>query len=49
MRLGMFTHNNMETRKSTDGNAVVFMVLKSLCRFLLFGLCMLLWILLDVG
>jgi hypothetical protein len=39
----------METRKSTDGDAVVFMALKLLCCFLLFGMCMLLWILLDIG
>ncbi len=49
LRLVMFTQNNMETRKNTDGDAVVFMALKSLCHFLLFGLCMLLWILLDAG
>jgi hypothetical protein len=39
----------METRKITDGDAEVFMALKSLCHFLLFGMCMLLWILLDAG
>jgi hypothetical protein len=39
----------METRKNTDGDAVVFMVLKFLYRFLLFGMSMLLGILLDVG
>jgi hypothetical protein len=47
LRLVMFSHNGMEARKSTDGDAVVFMVLKFLCHFLLFGMCMLLWILLD--
>jgi hypothetical protein len=47
LRLVMFTHNGMETRKSTDGDEVVFMVLKSLYCFLLFRMCMLLWILLD--
>jgi hypothetical protein len=36
-QLGVFTHNGMEIRKSTDGNAMVFMALKSLCHFLLFG------------
>jgi hypothetical protein len=39
----------METRKNTDGDATVFMVLKFLCHFLLFGMSMILWILLDVG
>jgi hypothetical protein len=39
----------MEMRKNNDGNVVVFMALKYLCRFLLFGMSMLLWILLDVG
>jgi len=39
----------METRKNINGDAVVFMVLKFLCRFLLFGMCMLLWILPDAG
>ncbi len=47
--LGVFSDNGMETRKNTYGDVVVFMALKSLCHFLLFGLCMLLWILLDVG
>jgi hypothetical protein len=49
LRLVVFTQNDMETRKNIDGDAAVFMALKSLCRFLLFGLCMLLWILLDLG
>jgi hypothetical protein len=39
----------METRKNTDGDVVVFMALKYLCHFILFGMSMLLWILLDVG
>jgi hypothetical protein len=39
----------METRKSNDGNAVVFMALFFLCRFLLFGMIELEWILLDIG
>jgi hypothetical protein len=49
LQLVVFTQNGMETRKSTNGDAVVFMALKSLCHFLFFGLHMLLWILLDVG
>ncbi len=43
----MFTHNGMETRKSTDGDAVMFMALKFLCHFFIFGMCMLMWILLG--
>jgi hypothetical protein len=39
----------METSKNTDGDAMVFMALMFLFLFLLFGMCMLLWILLDVG
>jgi hypothetical protein len=46
-QLGVFTHDGMERRKSTNGDAVVFMTLNFLCCFLLFGMCMLLWILLD--
>jgi len=46
--LVVFTHNDMETRKNTNGDVVVFMALKFLC-LLLFGMCMLLWILLNVG
>jgi hypothetical protein len=38
----------METRNNSDGDAMVFMALKFLCHFLLFGMSMLLWILLDV-
>jgi hypothetical protein len=36
----------MEARKNTNGDVVVFMALKFLCHFLLFGM---LWMLLDVG
>jgi len=39
----------METRKNTNGDTMVFMALMFLCRFLLFGMSVLLWILLDVG
>jgi hypothetical protein len=39
----------MEARKNNNGDAVLFMALKFLCRFLLFGMNMLLWMLLDVG
>jgi len=39
----------METRKSTDGDAMVFMTLKFLCCFPLFGMWMMLWILFDVS
>ncbi len=39
----------METSKNIDGDAMVFMVLMFLFLFLLFGMCMLLWILLDAG
>jgi hypothetical protein len=37
----------METRKRSEGDAVVFMALMFLCRFLLFGMSELLWIILD--
>jgi hypothetical protein len=47
LRLVVFIHNGMETRKSTDGDVVVLTALKYLCSFLLFGMCMLLWILLG--
>jgi hypothetical protein len=49
LRLVVFTHNDMETRKSTNGDAMMLTALKSLCSFLLFGMCMQLWILLDAG
>jgi hypothetical protein len=39
----------METRKRKESNVVVFMALMFLCRFLLFGMNVLLWILLDAG
>jgi hypothetical protein len=39
----------METRKRNEGDAVVFMALMFLCRFLLFGMSELLWIILDIG
>jgi hypothetical protein len=39
----------MSTRKRTDGNAVMFMALMFLCRFLLFGMSELEWILLDAS
>jgi len=39
----------METRKSSDGDAVAFMALMFLCCFILFGMNELQWILLDVG
>ncbi len=39
----------METRKRSDGDAVVFMALMFLCCFLLFGMSELEWILLDIG
>jgi hypothetical protein len=39
----------METRKKGDGNAMVFMAFMSLCRFLLFGMNELEWMLLDTG
>ncbi len=37
----------MVTRKRSEGDAVVFMALMFLCRFLLFGMSELLWIILD--
>jgi len=37
----------METKKRNDGNVVVFLVFMFLCRFLLFGMSELEWILLD--
>jgi len=37
----------MATRKRSEGDAVVFMALMFLCRFLLFGMSELLWIILD--
>jgi hypothetical protein len=39
----------MEIRKNIDGDAVVFMALMFSCRFYLFGMNVLLWILLDHG
>jgi hypothetical protein len=45
-RLHMTT---METRKNTNGDAMVFMALMFLCRFLLFRMRMLLWILSDAS
>jgi hypothetical protein len=39
----------METRERSDEGAVVFMALMFLCRFLLFGMNELEWILLDMG
>jgi hypothetical protein len=39
----------METKKKNEGNAVMFMVLMFLSRFLLFGMNELLWIILDTG
>ncbi len=39
----------METRKKSKGDAVVFMALMFLFIFLLFGMSVLLYILLDVG
>ncbi len=39
----------METRKRSDGNAMVFMALMLLCCFLLFGMSEQEWILLDTG
>jgi hypothetical protein len=39
----------METRKRSEGDAMVFMPLMFLCHFFLFGMIVLLWILLDAG
>jgi hypothetical protein len=39
----------MEIRKNIDGDAVMLMALMFLCRFLLLGMSVLLWILLNVG
>ncbi len=39
----------METKKKSDGGAVVFMALMFLCRFLLLGMNELEWILMDTG
>jgi len=39
----------METKKKNEGNAVMFMVLMFLSRFLLFGMNELLWTILDTG
>jgi hypothetical protein len=39
----------METRKKSDGDALVFMALMFLCLFYLFGMSELEWILLDIG
>jgi len=39
----------METRKRSDEDVVVFMALMFLCRFILFGMSELEWILLDTG
>ncbi len=39
----------MEIRKKSEGDVVVFMDLMFLCCFLLFGMNVMLWILLDVG
>jgi hypothetical protein len=39
----------METRKKSEGDAVVFIALMFLFHFLLFGMSELLWIILDTG
>jgi hypothetical protein len=39
----------MEIKKSTNGDAMVFMAWMFLRHFLLFGMSVLLWILLDIG
>lgn len=39
----------METRKKSEGDAVVFIALMFLFYFLLFGMSELLWIILDTG
>jgi hypothetical protein len=39
----------METRKRSDGDALVFMAFMFLCCFLLFGMSELEWILLDTS
>jgi len=39
----------METRKRSNGSVVVFMALMFLCRFLLFGMNELEWILSDMS
>ncbi len=39
----------METRTRAKGDVVVFMASMFLCRFLLFGMCVMLWISLDAG
>jgi hypothetical protein len=39
----------VEIRKSNDGDAVVFMALMFLCRFFIFGMNELEWILLNTG
>jgi len=39
----------METRKKSDGDALVFMAFMFLCLFYLFGMSELEWILLDIG
>jgi len=39
----------MDTRKGSEGDAVVFMALMFLCHFLLFGMNEPTWIILDIG
>jgi len=39
----------LETRKRSDGGAMVFMALMFLCRFLLFGMNEVEWIVLDTS
>jgi hypothetical protein len=46
---GCLRMTTMETRKMSDRDAVVFMALMFLCRFLLFGMNEFEWILLDTG
>jgi hypothetical protein len=39
----------METKKRSEGDVMLFLALIFLCRFLLFGMNELLWIILDTG
>ncbi len=46
---GCLRMTTLETRKRNDGGAMVFMALMFLCRFLLFGMNEVEWIVLDTS
>ncbi len=48
-QLGVLRTTTIEARKRSDGDAVVFMAFMLLCRFFIFGMSELKWILLDIS